>query len=167
MSSKRLKPYTMALGGLLAALVFVVTAFLKLPIGPGYIHLGDGFILLGAALLSFVAVPAAALGSLLADLLLAYPHYALPTLFIKGGMAAIAVLAAGTRPVWLRAVVWVLAEAFMVAGYFLAEWLALGVGFAAAWANVPGNAIQGLGGVTVALVLLPMLRLVKPLDVMK
>ncbi|MCL2434430.1 MAG: ECF transporter S component, partial [Clostridia bacterium] len=155
------------LGGLLAALVFVVTAFLKLPMPLGYVHLGDGFILLGAALLPFAAVPAAALGSLLADLLLAYPHYALPTLFIKGGMAAIAVTAAGARPVWLRTAVWVLAEAFMAAGYFLAEWLVLGVGFAAAWANVPGNAIQGLSGVMVALVLLPVLRLVKPLAVMK
>jgi len=155
------KPLMVALGGLLAALVFVVTAFLKLPMGPGYVHLGDGFILLGGALLSFVAVPAAALGSLLADLLLAYPHYALPTLFIKGGMAAIAAISAEVRSVWLRVVIWVLAEAFMIAGYFLAEWLALGAGFAGAWANIPGNVIQGLSGVLVALVLLPMLRLVK------
>ena len=159
----------LALGGLLAALVFVATAFLKLPIpmNQGYVHLGDGFILLGAALLSCAAIPAAALGSLLADLLLGFAPYALPTLFIKGGMTAIAVLATRTRPIWLRAAIWVLAEAFMAAGYFLAEWLVLGVGFAGAWVNVPGNAIQGLSGVMIALVLQPMLSLVKPLAMMK
>ena len=61
----------LALGGMLAALVFVATSFFKLPVSvtQGYIHLGDGFILLGAALLGNTAIVAAALGSALADLL--------------------------------------------------------------------------------------------------
>ncbi|MCL1855057.1 MAG: ECF transporter S component [Clostridia bacterium] len=161
---KPLKPLMLALGGLLAALVFIATVFLNLPVpmSQGYVHLGDGFILLGTALLSYAAIPAAALGSLLADLLLGFAPYALPTFFIKGGMAAIALLAAGAKPVWLRAVIWMMAEGFMAVGYFLAEWLVLGVGFGGAWANVPGNAIQGIGGVVVALALLPILRLANP-----
>ena len=45
----------LALGGMLAALVFVATSFFKLPVSvtQGYIHLGDGFILLGAAPVSY------------------------------------------------------------------------------------------------------------------
>ena len=44
---------TLALSGMMAALVFVATYFFKLPVSitQGYIHLGDGFILLGASLL--------------------------------------------------------------------------------------------------------------------
>ena len=62
---------TLALSGMMAALVFVATYFFKLPVSitQGYIHLGDGFILLGASLLGWASVPAAAIGSALADLL--------------------------------------------------------------------------------------------------
>ncbi len=158
---KRLSPQQLALGGLLAALILVATALLKLPIpmAQGYVHLGDGFILLGAALMGWVAAPAAALGSLLADLLLGYVAYALPTFLIKGGMAAIAVLAMRRKGFWGRAALLLAAEAVMVAGYFLAEWLMLGV--AMAWANVPANAAQGASGVVMALALLPMMNRVK------
>lgn len=87
---------TLAFGGMMAALVFVATYFFKLPVSitQGYIHLGDGFILLGAALLEWWGVPAAAVGSALADLMGGYTLYILPTFVIKGLVAAAAVLAA-------------------------------------------------------------------------
>ena len=61
----------LAFGGMLAALVFAATYLFKIPISitQGYIHLGDAFILLGAVLLDWTAVPAAAIGSLLATTL--------------------------------------------------------------------------------------------------
>ena len=61
----------LAFGGMLAALVFAATYLFKIPISitQGYIHLGDAFILLGAVLLDWTAVPAAAIGSLLAVIL--------------------------------------------------------------------------------------------------
>jgi uncharacterized membrane protein len=151
------------LGGLLAALIFVSTAFLKLPIpmAQGYVHLGDGFILLGAALMGYVAVPAAALGSVLADLMLGYASYALPTFLIKGAVAAVAVVAVRQKSIVLRVLFLLLAEVVMVAGYFLAEAWLLGYGPVGAWASVPGNAIQGASGVVIALVLMPMLKRVK------
>ena len=51
----------LAFGGMLAALVFAATYLFKIPISitQGYIHLGDAFILLGAVLLDWTAVPAA------------------------------------------------------------------------------------------------------------
>ena len=77
---------TLALSGMMAALVFVATYFFKLPVSitQGYIHLGDGFILLGASLLGWASVPAAAIGSALADLLGGYTLYILPTFVIRG-----------------------------------------------------------------------------------
>lgn len=161
--SNRFGPQQLALGGLLAAVVFVATAFLKLPIpmAQGYVHLGDGFILLGAALMGYVAVPAAALGSLLADVLLGYVPYALPTFLIKGAVAAVAVLGTRQKNLLLRILLLALAEGIMVFGYFLAEGWLLGLGAAGAWANVPGNALQGGSGVLIALALMPMLGRIK------
>ena len=68
---KQLSVKTLAMCGMLAALVFVATSFLKLPVSitQGYIHLGDGVILLGAGLLGPASILASALGSMLADLL--------------------------------------------------------------------------------------------------
>ena len=155
----------LAFGGMMAALVFVATYFFKLPVSitQGYIHLGDGFILLGASLLGWASVPAAAIGSALADLLGGYTLYILPTFVIKGLVAALAVYAlrAG-RPYWLTVLLLAVAELLMVAGYFVTEWLLLGYGLAAAAGAVVPNLVQGLSGVALGAVLIPLLRRVKP-----
>jgi len=155
----------LALGGMLAALILVATSFFKLPVSvtQGYIHLGDGFILLGAALLGGpTAILAAALGSALADLLGGYTMYILPTFLIKGAMAVVAVAAlAKERPMWVRIAGMVIAEAVMVLGYFVAEWLVLGYGLAAAAGAVFPNIVQGLSGVVIGVVLLPLMERVK------
>ena len=158
---------TIANGGMLAAMVFVATYLIKLPVSltQGYIHLGDSVILLGAALMGPAGVPAAAVGSMLADLLGGYTVYCLPTFVIKGAVAAVAVC--GMRrpePLW-KAVLWmILAEAVMVSGYFLAEWMLLGYGLAAAASAVLPNVVQGAGGVVIAAVFLPMLQRVKKMS---
>ena len=153
----------LALCGMMAALIFVATYFIKLPMAMtnGYVHLGDGFILLAAALLGWAAVPAAAIGSMLADLLGGYVTYLLPTFVIKAAVAAVAVLALRAKAEWLKVLGLVLAEAVMVAGYFLVEWLFLGYGFAAASASVLGNTMQGLSGVVIGLLLIPLMKRVK------
>lgn len=154
----------MAYGGMMAALVFVATYVIKLPVSvtQGYIHLGDGFILLGAALLGGTAVPAAAVGSMLADLLGGYTVYCVPTFVIKGAVAWVAVRSMRkSHPLWLEIVWMSIAEAVMVAGYFVVEWLVLGYGLAAAASAVLPNVIQGLSGVVVAAVLMPVLGRVR------
>ena len=156
---------TLALSGMMAALVFVATYFFKLPVSitQGYIHLGDGFILLGASLLGWASVPAAAIGSALADLLGGYTLYILPTFVIKGLVAAVAVCALRARhPYWLTVALLVLAELVMVAGYFVTEWLLLGYGLAAAAGAVVPNLVQGFSGVVLGAVLIPLLRRVTP-----
>ena len=155
----------LAFGGMMAALVFVATYFFKLPVSitQGYIHLGDGFILLGASLLGWASVPAAAIGSALADLLGGYTLYILPTFVIKGLVAAVAVGALrAKRPYWLTVALLAVAELVMVAGYFVTEWLLLGYGLAAAAGAVAPNLVQGLSGVVLGAVLIPLLQRVKP-----
>ena len=153
----------LAMCGVMAALIFVATYFVKIPMmmAYGYVHLGDGFILLAASLLGWAAVPAAAIGSMLADLMGGYAIYLLPTFLIKGAVAAVAVLALRGRHVWVRVLGLIAAEAVMVAGYFVTEWLPLGYGLAAASASVLGNVMQGLSGVVIGLLLIPLLKRIK------
>lgn len=154
----------LAYGGMMAALVFVATYFFKLPVSitQGYIHLGDGFILLGAALLGRPAIAAAAMGSMLADVLGGYTLYAIPTFLIKGLVAAVAVrVFAYGRPAWLMVLLLMAAELLMAAGYFVVEWLVLGYGWAAAVGALVPNLAQGMSGVIVAMVLLPLTKRIR------
>lgn len=81
----------LALGGLMAALIFCATYFIKLPIpwAQGYIHIGDGFVFLAAVMLPTpYAVGAAAIGAGLSDLIGGYPLWIPATV----GVRVIAVL---------------------------------------------------------------------------
>lgn len=150
---------TLTLGGLMAALICVSTSVFKLPvpITQGYIHLGDAFVLVSAAVLGPVGVLAAALGSMLADLLGGYFTYLIPTFVIKGLVAAVAFTGLrGQKPFWLEWIVLIAAEGVMVLGYFLAECLLYGAA-AAAGAVLP-NVVQGIGGVVIGAVLIPVFR---------
>ena len=84
--------------------------------------------------------------------------YLLPTFLIKAAVAAVAVLALKTRHEWLRVLGLIAAEAVMVGGYFVTEWLLLGYGLAAASTSVLGNTLQGLSGVVIGMLLIPMTR---------
>lgn len=149
----------LALGGLMAALVCVATSFFKLPvpITQGYIHLGDAFVLVSAAILGPLGVAAGAIGSMLADLLGGYFQYLLPTFVIKGVVALVAYAGLkASKPFWVEWLVLIVAEAVMVLGYFLAECLMYGAA-SAAGAVLP-NVVQGLGGVVIGALLIPVFR---------
>ena len=150
MRNLSVKKLTMA--GVMAALVFVMTYVPKVPVPVtgGYVHLGDGAIFLSVLLLGPLGIPAAAVGSGLADLLGGYMVYVLPTMIIKGLVALIA-WKIWKEGAWLRAVIaFILAEISMVAGYFALE--AFMYGAAAAWAAVGPNCIQGIAGVVLGMV---------------
>ena len=59
-----MKVKKLTLGGVLAALVFILTYFPKVPVPVtgGYIHLGDGAIFLASMLLGPLSIAAAAIG---------------------------------------------------------------------------------------------------------
>ena len=136
---KKLNVQKLTLCGVMAALVFVMTYFPKIPVPVtgGYVHLGDGAIFLSVLLLGPLGIPAAAVGSMLSDLIGGYMVYVLPTFLIKGLVALVSFL---------------LAEAVMVLGYFLLEWALYGVASAAA--AIGPNVVQGIAGVLIGMLCL-------------
>ena len=137
----------LAMTGVMAALIAALTMFPHLPnMAGGYVHLGDGLIMLGVMLLGPWSVAAAGIGSMIADLL-TYPPYAVATLVIKGlmALAALAIYKQDNKKTMLPA--FIIAEAVMVAGYFVYEIFLLGIGGAVA--DLPGNIIQGVAGAAV------------------
>ena len=150
--AKKINVKQLTLCGVLAALVFVLTYFPKVPVPVtgGYVHLGDGAIFLAALLLGPLGIPAAAIGSGLADLIGGYMLYVIPTVIIKGLVALVA-WKLYRKGSWVSAVVaFVLAEAVMVLGYFVFECFTSGAPAAAA-AILP-NVVQGVAGVVLGLI---------------
>ena len=74
----------LTLAGLLIALTYVATAFIKIPIPFGYVNLGFSFLLIAAYFFGTKnGLIAGSIGSALADLLSPYAIWAIPTFAIK------------------------------------------------------------------------------------
>jgi len=149
------KPLLPAYAGLFAALIYVASAFvnIRMPNG-GCINLGDGFVLLAGLFLGPVyGTAAAAVGSLLCDLLAGYTAYAPGTAIIKGSMVLLLLLFLRIqKPLHIKyravaiGIAAALCEVFMVLGYLFYELVVLRLG-AGALTGVLGNITQGIGGV--------------------
>ena len=143
---------------MLTAIVCVATMFIRVPTVIGYANLGDGFIVLAAFLFGpAYGAFAGGIGSMLADLLSGYAIYAPGTLVVKGLIAVIAALlwkalAKKGDCFWLRLAAAVVAEAWMVFGYWLYEALIIQQPVAAL-ATIPSNSAQGVVGVAVGMLL--------------
>lgn len=160
----------LVIAALFAALTCVTTMVIKIPTPTmGYIHPGDGMVLLCGVLLGpGIGGLAAGIGSMMADLFSGYASYALGTLVIKGLTA----VAAGVLYRRLRGKSGVrvvlgglVGEAIMIGGYYFYEIgmnVVAGSGFAAAAtasaAGIIFNVVQGASGILIALVLLPVLK---------
>ena len=141
------------------ALACVATMIIKIP-SPlkGYLNLGDCVVLVVGWMLSpAYGVLAAGLGSALADIFSGYVIYAPATFVIKGLMALIACYGfkilhkkLGSMP--SRIISGAVAEVLMVMGYFLFEGFLYG--FAPSVVNIPANAVQGVAGLVVGIVLI-------------
>jgi len=156
----------LAFAGLCTALILIATWLIKIPLAFGYANLGDAIIFASAALLGPVAGAAAAVGSLLADILAGYASYALITFVIKGAMGLIAGFCLhsmfknnrSANPVFrnslLRnAIVFSLCEVLMVVGYFFFEMVMYGA--AAAASTLLPNLLQGVVGIVLGCVAVP------------
>lgn len=149
---KRYSVQGLALLGLLIALVAVSTMVISIPVPSteGFIHLGDSMIFLGAIIFGKKkGALAAGLGSAMADVLLGYTHWALPTLIIKGIMGYLVGAIAQQEEDQLlrpRNIIALLTGAtWMVLGYFLAGAVLKG-SFLVSLTSVPANMVQGFGG---------------------
>ena len=149
----------LVLSGLLAAFVAVATMLISIPTPTkGYINLGDCFVNISAWMLGPVfGAGAAGIGSAIADLLLGYTVYAPATFVIKALMAITSfylyrLLSKRIHGFISRVLASVSAEVVMIAGYCLFEAILYG-SFATALTGVPGNVLQGVGGVIISVIL--------------
>ena len=157
------------LAALIAALVYVATTIITIP-SPlkGYLNLGDCMVLLAGWMLPVgYGLLAAGLGSALADVGAGYFTYAPATFVIKGLMAVIVFACykllspkIGKLPSQLIGAV--LAEILMVLGYYVFEGFLYG--FIPAAVNIPANAVQGVAGIVIGLLLIKALEKAKLTD---
>ena len=132
--------------GILSAAIFLLTAFVRIPIPAGYLNLGDAGVFLVAMLLpAGYAALCAGVGSALADLI-GFPLYAPVTLAVKGLTALAFALMWRKLPGKLRYLAF-LAVLIVPLGYFLFE---LVVFKNYAWADLPLNLLQAAVGAGLA-----------------
>lgn len=160
--------------GLMAALAYVVTSMIHIPVGNGAVlHLGDSIAFLAAILLGRKrGAVAIAIGMTLFDLLSPYLIWAPFTAVIKGGMVYIAATIAFRKSydgknffnnMWA----FVVAGIFMCTGYYIAggflNYFVYGAptltsAFILALKDVSFNILQVLVGMAIALPLAPSLK---------
>ncbi len=161
----RVKKTVMA--ALFAAFACVTTMSIRIPTPGtgGYIHPGDGVVILAGVILGPVwGLLAAGIGSAMADLLGGYFFYVPITFVIKGAVAFVAgilyqKIGKSAKSRLAAVALGGVGDIILVAGgYFLCESLIYGA--AASAASVPANLIQGISGLVIGLLLYPILMTV-------
>ena len=160
MNSKTKK---VVMAALIAALACVATMIVKIP-SPlkGYLNLGDCVVLAAGWMLSpTYGFLAAGLGSALADILSGYVIYGPATFLIKGMMALVAfhgfkLLHNKCNKLFSRIISGIAAEIVMIVGYFVFAGLLYGFGPAAV--NISANAVQGIAGILIGIILVQIIE---------
>ena len=141
--------------GLFAALICVLT-MLHIPVGNGYIHVGDSLIYLSSMLLPFpCGMIAGGIGGGLSDLFSGYPAYVIPTFVIKVlNSLVIYIIAKRSRKIInVRSVIAaVLSGLITIFGYYFTAVILWG-GFKAQLGTIPGNIFQAVGSAVIFIVL--------------
>ncbi|MBU4540326.1 ECF transporter S component [uncultured Acetobacterium sp.] len=138
---------------LMMALILVMTSLVKIPIPNGYVHLGDGAVLLSAYILGpWGGLIAAGIGSAGADYFGGYGAYMLPTFIAKGAMAFIFGYLMERFPDKNILFFSFPAVIAMTAVYYLAEVIMYG-SIVGPLLNVPFSALQGLVGIVIVTIL--------------
>ena len=159
-STVTLKKLVMA--ALFAALA-CVTMSIKIPTPgtSGYIHPGDAIVILAGVVLGPAwGFLAGGIGSAMADLLGGYFVYVPITFVIKGLVSLCSALlyrkvGKNSKSRYTAVILGGVADIILVAGgYCLCEYFIYGAG---AFASVPANLVQGIGGLILSAVLYPIL----------
>lgn len=130
-----------------AALIFLATSYLsiRLPV-MGYVHLGDGLILLAAALLPTpYAIGAAMIGAGVADLMAGYALYLPATVIIKA-LTVFCVSSKTKNVVCVRNIVGIIPAVILCAGgYYVFEAIVSG-SLVSPLVSIPFNIVQSVCG---------------------
>ena len=145
------------LTGLMAALITVCTAFIKIPTGinSGYLHFGDSMIYIAGCILGPWAALAAAVGGALADVLAGAPQWAVATAIIKAVNAVPFILATEAynkkkSPKIVNVttlIMTVVSGLITIFGYLLAEGIMYS--FPSALTSVPFSIVQAVGSAVI------------------
>lgn len=155
-TAKNNKVKRVCITGLMAALVCVATAFIKMPTGinSGYLHFGDSMIYLAGCLLGPWASLAAAIGGALADVISGAPQWAPATAVIKALNAVpfIFVCRNTNHKIITKWTVpmTIVSGLITIGGYLLAEGIMYS--FPTAITSVPFSCIQAVGSAIVFII---------------
>lgn len=160
MNKTNIKNLTLTALGI--ACVFAGTYFVKIDNGTGgYLHLGDGFIMLFSSILSPLGgFMVGGVASAMADLVGGYPHYIIPTLIIKGLEGYMISFLFSKYGLKIKYIAYFLGSIIMVFGYFLAKWY-MKQNIYIALAGIIENCFQSGFGVIIALILLNRINHIK------
>lgn len=167
MNTNQLKKFITS--ALMAALTCFATYIIRIPSPTGYIHPGDSFVILSGIILGPIyGALSAGIGSLLADILAAFPQYAVATLIIKALTAIVCsiIYRKLKRKLYSLVVAGVFGSIIVTLGYFTVEYFMYGLG--GALSGVPLNTVQNLFGIILSTILYPLLSRVPQInDLMK
>lgn len=139
-----------AFTGVFAAMVFVTTFFIKVPVASGYVHFGDALIYIGAGIIGGPwAMLAGAIGAGLADLIGGYAIYAPASIIIKALIVLPFMLFCKREDKLfsLKTVLMTIPSGVItVGGYFLADLI---IDKSYAVIDIPGNVIQAVGSAVI------------------
>lgn len=156
MNTDQLKKFITA--ALFAALTCFATYIIRIPSPTGYIHPGDSFVILSGIILGPIyGALSAGIGSMLADILAAYPQYAIASFIIKALVAMVCsfIYRRLKRKLYSLAVAGVVGGIIVTLGYFTVEYFMYG--FGGALSGVPLNIVQNIFGIILSLMLYPLL----------
>lgn len=158
---KKISIKKITLTAVFAAIIAIMTAFIKIPTGinDGYLHFGDSMIYLAGCLLGPYAALAAAIGGGLADVLAGAAEWAIPTAIIKTCNSLPFIIATAYyvktkekhKIIHITTVLMTIVSGLItIFGYLLVEGLLYS--FASAWTSVPFSIIQAVGSAIVFIV---------------
>jgi uncharacterized membrane protein len=153
-----------AIIGVLIAIVFVTTFFIRVPMVAGYVHLGDTAIYMAAFLFGpIVGALAGAFGTGLADLATgAYANYAPGSFVIHGVQGLVAGWLAWRGDTKRMILAVVVGGAILIGGYFIYDLAILRIGLGAASGGLAFNFWQAVSGGVLSIPLVLAIRSAYP-----
>lgn len=155
----------LTVSGMFAALIFVTTMFVKIPVVSGYIHFGDALLYIAALILDApYAIAAGVIGESFADLAGGYVMYMPATAIVKFLIALIFTFSKDNNRKLLtkKSALMTVPSAFItVGGYFIADLI---IDKSYAIVDISGNVIQAVGSAIIFIIIATALDKMKIFD---